>query len=91
MVLPSASMILRSAISNSLCSFVCCHDVSRVQGRTDGLHTGILGAVIIARCNNVAVKRAADLNAIFNDGGLSANLHRAIFKSLNAVNYDYFF
>jgi hypothetical protein len=60
-------------------------------GCTDGLHLGILGAVVVAGSNNVAVELAADFNAIFLDGSLGANLHAAVFQDFNTVNNLNFF
>jgi hypothetical protein len=57
-----------------------------VQGLANGLHARILGAVIIAGGDNVAVKLAADFNAIFHDGGLDAYLYATIFDHFNAIN-----
>jgi len=38
------------------------------------LNAGVLFAVVVAWSDNVAVERAADLLAIFHDGGLGAYL-----------------
>ena len=38
----------------------------------------------------MAVKRAADLFAIFKDGGLGAYLYATILNYFDAVNYGYF-
>jgi hypothetical protein len=62
-----------------------------VRGCTDGLYTGILGAVVGTGDNNVAVKLAADFNTIFFDSGLGANLHTAVFKDFDQISYGYFF
>jgi len=77
------------AMSDSLCSggcFVSCDYVSGVGGSADGLNTGILGAVVAAWCNNMAVEAATDLLAIFHDGCLGAYLNTAVFQDLDTVN-----
>jgi hypothetical protein len=55
------------------------------------LNSGVFVAVIIARGNDMAVKVAANLFAIFCDGCLGAHLHASICNDLNSVNRDYFF
>jgi hypothetical protein len=57
----------------------------------DSLYSGILGAVVITGGNNVAVERAADLLAIFEDSGLGAYLNAAIFNNFNQINRNNFF
>jgi hypothetical protein len=64
---------------------------SRVRCCTDGLNPGILAAVVIAWGNNVAVKLAADFDAIFFDGGLCAYLNAAISDHFDHINEGIFF
>jgi hypothetical protein len=62
-----------------------------VRCSTDGLHTSVFASVVVARGNDMAVKCAANLLAIFHDGGLSAYLHTSVFDHFNAVNNLNFF
>jgi hypothetical protein len=62
-----------------------------VRNLANGLHLGIFGAVVVARGDNVAVKVATDLLAIFHDGGLGAHLYTTVLDYLDAVNDLNFF
>jgi 3-deoxy-D-manno-octulosonate 8-phosphate phosphatase KdsC-like HAD superfamily phosphatase len=55
------------------------------------LDTGVLAAVVSAGDDNVAVKLADDLDAIFFDGSLGADLHGAVLKSFNKIDGSDFF
>jgi hypothetical protein len=68
-----------------LCGLVSRDYVFGVRSFADSLHACIFGAVVIAGGDNVPVECAADLFAIFEDGGLCAYLHAAIFDNFNAV------
>ncbi|NDG19553.1 MAG: hypothetical protein EB117_14945 [Betaproteobacteria bacterium] len=77
--------------SRSLSGLIGGDHLRRVRGGANGLHAGILVAVVIARGNDMAVERAANLLAIFHDGGLCAYLYTAVFNYFNQIYFDYFF
>jgi hypothetical protein len=54
------------------------------------LHASIFCAVVIAGGDNVAVECAADLFAVFEDGGLSAHLHCAALKDFDLIDHYVF-
>jgi hypothetical protein len=55
------------------------------------LHLGVFTAYVSTGHDNVAVELAADLNAIFFDSGLGANLNAAVFNNFNQIDRGDFF
>jgi hypothetical protein len=86
----------------SFCFWQCCWRVlgllcgirsyhfGSVRCGADSLHAGVFGAVVIAGGDNVTVECAADLFAVFEDGGLCAYLHNAVLKDFDFIdNYGF--
>jgi hypothetical protein len=61
-----------------------------VRCGADSLHASIFCAVVITGGDNVTVEGAANLFAVFKDGGLDANLHAAIFDNFDLISGNLF-
>jgi hypothetical protein len=74
-----------------LCGFVSSDYVFGVRSFADSLHACIFGAVVIAGRDNVTVECAADLFAVFEDGGLCAGMNAAVLKDFDLIDHYVFF
>jgi hypothetical protein len=71
--------------------FVRCNHGGSVRGLADGLHASIFTRIVVAWFNCMTVKRAADLMAVFCDGGAGADIDATRLQNLNTVNHGCFF